>query len=301
VPQELRQLLIDLAKTPDRWAAACYKQDGAKKTGHYSGKVREVTDLGNGTLEMLQSDRLSAFDRYICDVPYKGVLLTDISDFWFTDLQIPHHYIRREDLRTILVKKTQPIKVEVVVRGYLAGSLLRQRAHLTGIPSSLPAYAPLPEPWITPTTKAAAFEHDEEISTAAIVERGICSQKIWDTCVEYALALFTHGQKTMRDRGLILADTKYEFGIDSAGKVIVIDEIHTPDSSRFWRLATYDERLRAGKPPEMSDKEIIRQILLQRGFSGQGDVPQLATSDFLQMSLAYLDIAETLRGTKIIV
>jgi phosphoribosylaminoimidazole-succinocarboxamide synthase len=277
----------------------------------YTGKVRDVVSTGNELL-IVHSDRLSAFDRMIGMVPYKGTILTAISDYWLQEAKtvVPTHLIDRPEERVLRTEKADPIKAEVIVRGYLAGSMMR--AYAAGereycgakAPDGLQPYGLLPQPIITPTTKAAAFEHDENITPAELIRRGVTTRSEWDEISRMALALFAHGQRRFGALGWLLVDTKYEFGRvrDASGRttIKVIDEIHTPDSSRFWVAEGYQTRLAAGQAPEMLDKETVRRYLLDQGFSGEGPVPVVPVQQLIALAEVYLKVAETLTGKPVL-
>lgn len=275
----------------------------------YTGKVRDVllrqSSLSSEpTLLLLHSDRLTAFDRLITLIPYKGVILAKLAAFWLKEASqvVPTHFVEQVDERTLLCKAAVPIKVEVVIRGYLAGSMLR--AYLGGqrifggttLPDGLTPYQKLPTPIITPTTKAAAYEHDLEVTPREVIERGLCQPKTWEALSDYAHQLFAFGTKLLGQHGWILVDTKYEFGLTPQGNLIVIDEIHTPDSSRFWVSSTYPARLAEKLPPDMLDKERIRRWLLEQGYQGEGPVPEVPLSNGLDLATTYLKVLETLQG-----
>jgi phosphoribosylaminoimidazole-succinocarboxamide synthase len=274
---------------------------GTKDINVYTGKVRDVVTRGDELL-VVHSDRLTAFDRLIAHVPYKGTMLTAISEFWLDEAKrvVPTHLIGRPHERVLKVERATPFKVEVIVRGYLAGSMARAYANgerdFCGVklPAGLRDYGPLPTAIITPTTKAAAFEHDENTTPAALVSAGIVSKAEWDEISTMALKLFAHGQKVYRSVGWILVDTKYEFGRTTDGQIKVIDEIHTPDSSRLWIADTYESRVQRGTAPEMLDKEVVRRYLLDQGFSGHGDVPPVPVDRLVELAEVYLRVAETL-------
>lgn len=269
----------------------------------YAGKVRELL-VHDAQIYIYHTDRLSAFDRFIGYVPYKGSILAEISEFWFDRAKeiMPTHLLSRPHERVLQCLSCQPFKVEVVVRGYMAGSMMR--AYQNGVrdfcgqhlPEGLEAWRPLPKAMITPTTKAAAFEHDEEVSAEGLIERGVCTQAEWEEIVAHSLKLFALGQKIYGEKGWILVDTKYEFGKDPAGNIRLIDEIHTPDSSRLWIKSSYENRLANQLAPEMLDKENVRRYLLDQGFSGYGDVPQVPATELLKLVETYLFVAETLTG-----
>lgn len=271
--------------------------------GVYQGKIRTVLSR-DGRIQMLHSDRLTAFDRLIDHVPLKGVILTAISKYWFEQASkiVPTHYIGTMGPRALITESLNPIKAEIVVRGYLAGSILRSynagERIFCGVklPDGLKPYSRLPEPIITPTTKAAAFEHDENITAQELIHRKICKQHEWDTLGSMALKVFSLGTKIFSDRGWILVDTKYEFGRTQDGTIKLIDEVHTPDSSRLWESASYEERLAQNQAPIMLDKENVRRWLLEQGFSGYGEVPAVPKSILLELAMTYLDVAEKLTG-----
>jgi phosphoribosylaminoimidazole-succinocarboxamide synthase len=272
----------------------------------YTGKVRDVVTRGDELL-IVHSDRLTAFDKLIGNVPYKGTILTAISEYWLGEAKnvVPTHLIGRPHERVLRTERAQPFKIEVIVRGYLAGSM--QRAYEKGerefcgerLPEGLKGYGKLPQNIITPTTKAAAFEHDENTTPAELVKAGACTRDEWSQISKMALDLFAHGQKVFRQVGWILVDTKYEFGRTKDGKIKVIDEIHTPDSSRLWVAATYDQRVSSGAAPEMLDKENVRRWLAGRGFTGEGAVPKVPVDVLVELAHVYLKVAETLVGQQL--
>ena len=222
--------------------------EDTKKEGfdYYEGKVRQCFSKEE-SLYVVHSDRLSAFDRMIGYVPYKGAILNTISDFWLEKAKevVPTHLISKVDDRSLKTLKAVPVKAEVIIRGYLAGSMMR--AYEEGerefcgntLPEGLTPYCKLPENIITPTTKAEAFEHDENSSAEEIIEKGIATADEWKKIEEMSRKLFELGSKVYAEKGWILVDTKYEFGRLPNGEIIVIDEIHTPDSSRFWVEESY--------------------------------------------------------------
>lgn len=275
----------------------------AQGYGVYQGKIRTMLSR-DGRVQMLHSDRVTAFDRLISHIPGKGAILTSISRWWFEQIskEVPTHYIESPGPRVLITESCAPIKTEVVVRGYLAGSMLR--AYENGerlfcgvrLPDGLTPYERLPEPIITPTTKAAAFHHDENTSADELIKNGVCTKADWDTMSQMALQVFSLGTRLFSERGWIFVDTKYEFGRSGAAKIKLIDEVHTPDCSRLWVKETYDERLKAGQAPEMLDKQNLRKWLIDRGFTGFGDVPDVPRSVLLDLANIYLHVAETLIG-----
>lgn len=272
----------------------------------YKGKVREVLTKGN-ELFIVHTDRLTAFDRMISMIPYKGLMLAEISEFWLKEAGqiVPTHYLGRPDERIIRSIRAKPFKAEVVVRGYMAGSMMR--AYEAGerlfcgehLENGIASWRILPQNIITPTTKAAAFEHDENTSPADLIAAGVATKDEWKTISDMAHRLFKHGQAVFDKFGWILVDTKYEFGKTDAGEIILIDEIHTPDSSRLWEKSTYEAQLAAGKPPVMLDKEVVRRFLLDQGFSGFGDVPAVPNERLIGLAEVYLSVCETLTGKKL--
>lgn len=312
----IRELLAPLAKDQTGEQIAAHSYGGLTKAQidtlakkdiqTYTGKVRDVVRMGD-ELMIVHSDRLTAFDKLIANVPYKGTILTAISDFWLTEAKkvVPTHLISRPHERVLKTERAEPFKVEVIVRGYLAGSMARAYFKEGGgervfcgerLPEGLKNYGVLPRNIITPTTKAAAFEHDEDTTPKDLVEKGVVTRAEWDEISALALKLFAHGQKVSREKGWILVDTKYEFGRTKDGRIKIIDEIHTPDSSRYWLAATYDQRLAKGEAPEMEDKEIVRRYLLDQGFSGEGQVPKVPAAQLIALAEVYLNVAEKLTG-----
>lgn len=236
-----------------------------------TGKVRDIYDIGNNLLAISHSDRLSSFDRHICDVTGKGHILTESSVFWFDrikrDLNIDHHLVCTLD-NVMVVKKCRVLPIEVVIRGYITGSTQtslwthykKGTRNYCGIdfPDGLTKNQQLEKNVLTPTTKG---EVDELITPEEIVNQGYMTQEQWDEVSEKALRIFEYSQDYADERGLILVDTKYEFGVDSEGNILLIDEVNTCDSSRYWFKATYDECMREGKEPQKYDKDIIRDYI----------------------------------------
>jgi phosphoribosylaminoimidazole-succinocarboxamide synthase len=276
--------------------------------GVYQGKIRTVLSR-DGRVQMLHSDRLTAFDRLIAQIPGKGAILNSISAWWFETLgkEVPNHYIAKQGSRALLTEQCLPYKVEVVVRGYLAGSMLRSyqsgNRQYCGVklPDGLRPYARLPEPIITPTTKAKAFEHDEATTASEVIAAGICSAQEWDEISRLALKVFSIGTREFAKRGWILADCKYEFGRSQAGHIKLIDEVHTPDCSRLWIAKSYESEVAAGQTPTMLDKENVRRWLMERGFNGVGAVPEVPKSELLKLAFNLLSVAETLTGEPVVI
>jgi Phosphoribosylaminoimidazolesuccinocarboxamide (SAICAR) synthase len=272
----------------------------------YRGKVRDVVEL-RGELLLVASDRISAFDRVLSTVPFKGEVLARVSAWWFercTDI-LPNHLLpggSPEALglgRATLVKKVTMLPLEVVVRGYLAGSAWRDYAAgraVSGIAlqPGLKKNEALAKPIVTPSTKEASG-HDRPVSAAEIVSSGIASEELWAKIESAALALFARGQELAAKRGLILVDTKYEFGLDGEA-LILADELHSPDSSRYWKAAGYEERFRSGQDQLELDKEPFRRWLASRGFSGEGQAPAIPDEVRIETSLRYVEAYEAITG-----
>jgi len=271
--------------------------------GRYQGKVRDTYDLGDRML-IVATDRLSAFDVNLTSLPFKGQILNQIASFWFDATRdvAPNHILSQPDPSAVLVKKCKALPVEVIVRGYITGSLWRDyqkgTAGAYGIefPAGLKKDQAFDSPILTPSTKAAVGEHDEPISSADVVKRGLVPADLWKEIEKRAMALFTRGQEIARKQGLILVDTKYEFGLHG-DELLVIDEIHTPDSSRYWEASEYEQRFAAGQDQRMLDKENLRQWLIQeRGYMGQGPAPEIPAEVRVDLARKYVMNFERLTG-----
>jgi len=269
------------------------------------GKVRDVVDLGE-QLALIATDRLSAFDRVLGTVPYRGQILNQLSAWWFERIAdiVPTHMVEVPDPNVMIVRKCRTLPVEVVVRSRLTGATDTsawtlyaagaRRVYGIRFPDGMKKNDPLPRPIITPTTKGASGAHDRPITERDIVEDGLVEVSDWDKVRSIALAVFERGQQVAAEAGLVLVDTKYEFGIDPDGRVTIIDEVHTPDSSRFWRAATVEERIVAGEEPENLDKELVRLAYAAQGFKGDGDPPPLAPELAVAAARAYLHVFRAL-------
>lgn len=288
----------------ERHLSMTLEQTDLPLPGRRQGKVRDTYDLGDEIL-IVATDRLSAFDVVLGTVPFKGQVLNQIASFWFEQTAdvAPNHVISQPDPTALLAKRCKPLPVEVVVRGYITGSLWRDyqagKAGVYGIPfpKGLRKDQPFEQAIITPSTKAEAGEHDEPISSADVVAQGLVAPDVWEECQRIALALFARGQEIAARRGLILVDTKYEFGL-YGDELLVIDEIHTPDSSRYWEADTYQERFEAGEEQRMLDKENVRQWLIQeRGWQGEGPAPELPGEVRVDLAKKYIANYERLTGT----
>jgi phosphoribosylaminoimidazole-succinocarboxamide synthase len=278
-------------------------------TDRRDGKVRVSYAAGERRRLFVTTDRLSAFDRIIAGVPYKGQVLNQLSWWWFEHTRdlVANHALSTPDPNVLLARTATPLTVEVIVRGYITGvtdtALWTRYAagerviYGRSFPDGLTKNTPLPDAIITPTTKGDAGAHDEPLSSADVVERGLVAADVWAAVETAALALFRRGSERGLEAGLILADTKFEFGITADGELLLIDEALTPDSSRWWVSETYAERLAAGDEPESLDKEVVRRALADAGYTGNGPIPELPADVWAATSRRYIDAYERLTGT----
>lgn len=274
----------------------------------YRGKVRDNYTHDDGTRTIIVSDRISAFDRNVGVLPLKGQLLNHVAAWWFEQTRhiAANHVIDVPDPNAMRVYECTPLPVEMVVRGYLTGTTSTsiwvhyEKGARTfcghPLPDGMRRHQRLPEPLLTPSTKAAHGDHDVSASREEILALTGMPAADFDAAARMAMDLFREGQRISAERGLILVDTKYEFGKTRDGRIVVIDEIHTPDSSRFWFTNTYEERFQAGKNPDSFDKDFLRRWLSEHGFSGDGPVPEVPASVRVEASLRYLGAVETLIG-----
>ncbi|MDO9121114.1 MAG: phosphoribosylaminoimidazolesuccinocarboxamide synthase [Anaerolineaceae bacterium] len=277
-------------------------------TNRTEGKVRDWYDLPDNKRLLVTTDRLSAFDRNLAVVPYKGQVLNQLSAWWFekTSDLIPNHILTIPDPNAAMVAKVQPFMVEVIVRGYITGvteTALWRRYELGEreiygytFNDGLQKNQQLPTPIITPTTKGGETGHDERLTCAEVVQHGYLDAKSWDQIQTAALQIFKRGQQIALTAGMILVDTKYEFGLADDGRIMLIDEVHTPDSSRFWKADSYTERFASGEEPENFDKEFIRRHYAALGYRGEGEPPVVDASLWVQASQRYIQIYELLTG-----
>lgn len=276
--------------------------------GLYRGKVRDNYDLPDGRRILVTSDRLSAFDRVLCCIPFKGQVLNGVARWAFeqtADL-CPNHVLDYPDPNIVVGRRLEILPVEIVVRGYLAGttstSILtmyragRREMYGQRLPDGLADNQVLERPIITPTSKAADGAHDEPLTADEILARGLLSEAQWRRVSETALALFARGQALAAERGLILADTKYEFGVDAEGTLRLADEIHTPDSSRYWRADTYPQRLAAGERPDGFDKDVIRAWVAARCDPYADEIPEIPPELIWKTALTYVEAHERIVG-----
>jgi len=273
---------------------------GAKQ----SGKVRDIYSLGDLRV-LITTDRISAFDRVLGTIPYKGQVLNQLSAWWFERTRdiVSNHVVAVPDPNVTVAREAQPLPVEVVVRGYITGVTNTSLWHLYSqgerkpygipLPEGLRKNDPLPAPVITPTTKATGGAHDELLTRDLIMRQGIVEPALWEQVEQAALAVFARGQDVARQAGLILVDTKYEFGL-IAGRLALIDEIHTPDSSRYWTAETYGRGV--GVEPENFDKEYLRLWYAQRGYRGDGEPPVMPYGFIALVASRYIAAYEKLTG-----
>jgi len=276
--------------------------------GKASGKVRDWYMLPDGKRLFVTTDRLSAFDRILACVPYKGQVLNQLTNWWFDQTKdiIPNHKVSVPDPNAVVAFVAEPFLVEVIVRGYITGvtttalwyrySLGDREIYGYTFPNGLRKNAELPTPIITPTTKGSAGTHDERLTCTEVIEKGLMDKIEWEQVQEVGLAVFKRGQELARKVGLILVDTKYEFGRMPDGKVVLIDEVNTPDSSRFWKADTYEERFECGQEPENFDKEFVRIAYAEKGYRGDGEIPSMPVSLWAVASQRYIAIYEMLTG-----
>jgi phosphoribosylaminoimidazole-succinocarboxamide synthase len=273
------------------------------------GKVRASWACGDEQRLIVTTDRLSAFDRVLAGVPYKGQVLNELSAWWFarTGDVIANHVLAVPDPNALLARAARPLPVEVVVRAHITGvtdtslwgmySTGAREMYGYRFADGLAKNTALPNHIVTPTTKAAHGGHDEPLSCGDVVARGLLPAALWDQVMDVALAVFARGVDVGRRAGLILADTKYEFGLTHDDELILIDEVHTPDSSRWWVADTFDARLAAGTEPESLDKEVVRRAFAELGYKGDGPVPALPDEVWSQTSARYVDAYERLTGS----
>lgn len=276
--------------------------------GHRSGKVRESWAFAPDQRLLVTTDRISAFDQVFGTIPHKGQVLNQLAAWWFdkTADVVANHVIAVPDPNALIAIDAKPLPVEVVVRARLTGStstaLLPRYEQgerlLYGhrLPDGLEPHGPLPEPLITPTTKASDGGHDQPISCDQVVELGLVEPALWDEVQRVAMAVFQRGIDVAAAAGFVLADTKYEFGLGPEGGLLLIDEVHTPDSSRYWAVDSLEARLAAGKGPEGFDKEPFRLAMTAAGYKGEGPTPELSDQVRTATSDRYVELYERLTG-----
>lgn len=275
---------------------------------HYRGKVRDNYDLPDGRRVLIATDRLSAFDRILCAVPFKGEVLTQTARYWFeaTSDICPNHVLAYPDPNVVIARRLDILPVEIVVRGFLAGttgtSILpmykagQREMYGIRLPDGLRDNQMLPTPIITPTSKEFDGGHDAPLTPDDILSSGLLTEAQWEQLSIYALALFARGQSMAAERGLILVDTKYEFGTDADGRIVLADEIHTPDSSRYWKAESYPERFEAGAKPESFDKDFVRNWVAARCDPYKDPIPEIPRDLLVATAAVYIQAYETITG-----
>lgn len=278
--------------------------------GHSMGKVRDSYDLADGRRIIVATDRQSAFDQVLAAVPFKGQVLTQTARFWFEATRdiVDNHVIEWPDPNVVVARRLDMLPVEVVVRDYLTGSTstsiwpmyragIRQMYGVE-LPDGLTKNQKLPATILTPTTKAGQGLHDEPLTPEEIVERRLLSRRQWKEIAEISHALFARGQEIARRHGLILVDTKYEFGVDRRGHITLADEVHTPDSSRYWVEASYEARMAAGAEPESLDKEFLRLWIAARCDPYREPIPEIPAETLVEFSARYIALFEAVTGLR---
>ncbi len=273
---------------------------------YYKGKVRENYDLPDGKRIIIATDRISAFDRILASIPLKGQVLTQTARFQFEQTQdiCPNHVIEYPDPNVLVCRKLTILPVEIVVRGYLAGttgtSILtlykagKREMYGFTLPDGMQDNEKLPAPIITPTSKAFDGGHDEPLTAKDILSQKLLTKEQWETITGYALKLFARGQEIAASRGLILADTKYEFGTDDEGNIVLADEIHTPDSSRYWFADSYAP----GKRPVSFDKDFVRNWVVERCDPYKDDIPEIPEDVIDATTQVYIQAYEKITDRK---
>ncbi len=272
------------------------------------GKVRDSYLSGDGRRILVTTDRISAFDRVLGTLPFKGQVLNQLSAWWFASTAdvAPNHLREVPDPSVTVAIECEPLPVEWVVRAYLTGvtstsvwtHYARGEREFCGhrLPEGLKKNEPLPAPILTPSTKAEKGGHDESVSRATLLERGVIDEDTFDAASKLVHALFARGRELCTARGIMLVDTKYELGRAPDGTLVVIDEVHTPDSSRFWLAASYEARLAGGEEPESFDKEYVRRWLAVQGFTGDGPIPTIPDEVRVEAARRYIEACDAIRG-----
>lgn len=278
-----------------------------KQKSVYKGKVREVYNINDEVLVMIASDRLSAFDVILPrQIPFKGQILNQIATKMMHDTSdiVPNWLVATPDENVAIGHLCEPFKVEMVIRGYLSGHAAREykagKRLLCGVemPEGMKENDKFPTPIITPSTKAENGEHDEDISREAILASGIVAEEDYLVLEEFTNKLFARGTEIAAKRGLILVDTKYEFGKTKDGKIVLIDEIHTPDSSRYFYTDGYEERQEKGESQKQLSKEFVREWLIENGFQGKDgqQIPAMSDEKIIEISNRYIELYEQITG-----
>jgi phosphoribosylaminoimidazole-succinocarboxamide synthase len=302
------KLLTQQTKKPESVANCLTDTEFPELPGFTRNKVRDTYKLPGRRRLLISTDRQSAFDQILTAVPHKGQVLTQVARYWFdaTEDICPNQVISYPDPNVVMVKDLDMLPIEIVVRSYLTGSTntsvwpMYERGERViyghDFPEGLKKNQKLPHAIITPTTKPAAEGHDEPITAAEILETNLLTAEQWDEISQKSLALFARGQELAAQKGLILVDTKYEFGLDENGVIVIADEIHTPDSSRFWLADTYQERFDAGQEPNSLDKEFLRLWVVSQCDPYKDKVPEIPAETVQQFSEKYIALYEQLTG-----
>jgi phosphoribosylaminoimidazole-succinocarboxamide synthase len=298
---------IDPVLLRDQCAKTLYRTDFKELGRKLEGKVRDCYVQGDRRV-LVASDRISCFDVVVGTIPFKGQVLNQIAAFWFerTKSVAPNHLLSVPDPMVSIARECRPLPVEFVFRGYLTGSSSTSiwRAYEAGerlycghrLPDGLKKHQRLERALLTPTTKAEKGEHDALTSRAELVASGAISAERYDEAEAFCARLFAAGQSFAATRGLILVDTKYELGLDADDKLVVIDEIHTPDSSRYWYSDGYAEAFARGEDPKSLDKEYVRRWLIERGYRGEGTPPTLPDDVRCEAARRYIETYERVTG-----
>ncbi|MEK7673406.1 MAG: phosphoribosylaminoimidazolesuccinocarboxamide synthase [Patescibacteria group bacterium] len=273
----------------------------------YEGKVRDNYSKGDRRV-LISTDRLSAFDRVITLIPFKGQVLTQMAKFWFENTAdiVGNHVIEYPDPNALVARECKAMPLELVVRGYITGvtSTSVWTHYEKGVrdfcgnklPEGLKKNQKFDKPILTPSTKAEHGEHDESVSREQILERGQITAEQFDFMADVAMKLYNRGVEIAAKQGIILVDTKYEFGMTDDGKIVLIDEIHTPDSSRFWFADEYEKRMASGEEQKKIDKEYLREWLAERGFKGEGEIPNVPDDIKAETARRYIEAYELITG-----
>lgn len=275
----------------------------------YEGKVRDNYSK-DGKRVIIVTDRLSAFDRVITLIPFKGQVLNQMAKFWFEQTKdiAENHVIEFPDPNVVVAKECKAMPVEMIVRGYITGVTStsiwthyeKGERNFCGnaLPDGLKKNQKLEKPILTPSTKAEYGGHDESVSREQILASGVITAEQFDYMADVAMKLYLRGVEIAAKQGIILVDTKYEFGVSPEGKIVLIDEIHTPDSSRFWFADEYEKRLASGEEQKKIDKEYLREWLAERGFKGEGEVPVIPDDIRVETARRYIEAYELITGQK---
>lgn len=273
----------------------------------YEGKVRDNYSI-DGKRIIITTDRISAFDRVLCTIPFKGQILNQTSEFWFDKTKdiVKNHILSVPDPNVMVTKECKQLPVEMVIRGYITGVTTTSAWYNyekgvrdfcgNKLPDGMKKNQKFEKPIITPSTKAEKGGHDESVSGDEILKRGLVDEKIYNEMAKATLNLFQKGTELCAQNGLILVDTKYEFGLDEDGNITLIDEIHTPDSSRFWIKESYEKLFSEDKEPEKLDKEYVRQWLANKGFIGEGEIPEIPDEVKVEAAKKYIRAYELITG-----